>query len=84
MEPDNRQILGEIASEAALERKEFLVEATDQLRRFLDGQAERIRELGGMVLIDEDPDYLSIAPDGSPKRHARQRGCPRSRLRRAS
>ncbi|MBA2558032.1 MAG: hypothetical protein H0V12_11930 [Chloroflexi bacterium] len=58
-------LLGEIANEAAMERSSFLVEAADQLRGFLDNHADRIRELGGMVLIDEDPDYLSIAPDGT-------------------
>jgi hypothetical protein len=25
----------------------------------------RIRDLGGLVLIDEDPDYLAVAPDGT-------------------
>ncbi|CAN5601054.1 hypothetical protein BH20CHL6_BH20CHL6_07530 [soil metagenome] len=58
-------LLGEIANEAAMERSSFLVEAADQLRGFLENHADRIRELGGMVLIDEDPDYLSIAPDGT-------------------
>ena len=36
---------------------------TDQLNRFLDANAERIAALGGLTLIDEDPDYLAIAPD---------------------
>jgi hypothetical protein len=58
-------LLGELAADAAIERNSFLVEATDQLRRFLDANADRIRELGGLVLIDDDPDYLSVAPDGS-------------------
>ncbi len=38
---------------------------TDQLRRFLDRHKERIAAYGGLTLIDEEPDYLSIAPDGS-------------------
>jgi hypothetical protein len=65
MDNDRAVMLGEIAADAAIERKTFLVDATDQLRRFLDSNGDRIRELGGMVLIDDDPDYLSIAPDGT-------------------
>ena len=56
-------LLGELASDAALERSDFLVQATEQLRRFLDANGERIAALGGLTLIDDDPDYLSIAPD---------------------
>jgi len=63
MEADRTGTLGEIASDAAIERKTFLVDATEQLRNFLDANGDRIRDLGGMVLIDDDPDYLSIAPD---------------------
>jgi hypothetical protein len=58
-------LLGEIAMEAGIERASFLTDAAGQLERFLKGNRERIAELGGMVLIDDDPDYLSIAPDGS-------------------
>jgi hypothetical protein len=57
--------LGEIAADAAIERNSFLAEAGEQLRRFLAANQRRIREAGGMVLIDDDPDYLSVAPDGS-------------------
>ena len=31
--------------------------------KFLDRHRERIAALGGLTLIDDDPDYLSIAPD---------------------
>lgn len=58
-------ILGEIATEAGIERSSFLMDAADQLTKFLETNEGRIKELGGMVLIDDDPDYLSIAPDGS-------------------
>ncbi len=58
-------ILGEIATEAGIERNTFLTDAADQLNRFLDANKDHIRELGGMVLIDDDPDYLSVAPDGT-------------------
>ena len=57
--------LGEVASDASLERTTFLVQAGDQLKRFLDANRARIKEIGGLVLIDDDPDYLSVAPDGS-------------------
>jgi hypothetical protein len=55
--------LGEIAIEAGQERAAFLNDAASQLRRFLEKNRDRIAEVGGMVLLDEDPDYLSIAPD---------------------
>ena len=58
-------ILGEIATEAGIERTSFLTDAAEQLTRFLETNEDRIRELGGLVLIDDDPDYLSIAPDGT-------------------
>src|SRR4029450_9472109 len=69
-EPNGRQtmdghndLLGELAADAALERSDFLVQATEQLRKFLDHPKERIAVLGGLTLIDDEPDYLSIAPD---------------------
>ncbi|MFL5680003.1 MAG: hypothetical protein ACJ77B_05320 [Chloroflexota bacterium] len=63
METGRNDQLGELAADAALERSDFLVQATEQLRRFLDANRDRVAELGGLTLIDEDPDYLSIAPD---------------------
>ncbi|HXG40118.1 MAG TPA: hypothetical protein VNJ28_04175 [Candidatus Limnocylindrales bacterium] len=63
MAESRNDLLGELAADAALERRDFLVAATDQLRRFLEANRERIAELGGLTLIDDDPDYLSIAPD---------------------
>jgi len=63
MDTSRNDLLGEIAADAALERSDFLVQATEQLRKFLSANNDRINELGGLVLIDEDPDYLSIAPD---------------------
>jgi hypothetical protein len=62
---DRSASLGEIAADAALERNSFLTTAAEQLKRFLDSNRERVKELGGMVLIDDDPDYLSVAPDGT-------------------
>ncbi len=65
MDLSRNQALGEIAADAALERRDFLVTATDRLRRFLDANASRIEDVGGLVLIDDDPDYLAVAPDGT-------------------
>lgn len=57
--------LGEIAADASLERTSFLAQAGDQLKRFLDANRARIKDAGGLVLIDDEPDYLSVAPDGT-------------------
>jgi hypothetical protein len=64
MDPRN-DLLAEMARDAALERSDFLVRAGEQLDRFLHDQQERVKELGGLTLIDDDPDYLAIAPDGT-------------------
>jgi len=63
MDTGRNDLLGEIAADAALERGDFIMQATEQLRQFLDRHRERIAASGGMTLIDEEPDYLSIAPD---------------------
>src|SRR5215218_3672067 len=65
MDVSRNSMLGELASDAASERSDFLVQATQQLAGFLDRNRTRIADLGGLTLIDEDPDYLSIAPDGT-------------------
>jgi hypothetical protein len=65
MDTSRSVLLGEIARDAALERTDFLVQATEQFRRFLEANKERIAEIGGLTLIDDEPDYLSIAPDGT-------------------
>jgi hypothetical protein len=58
-----RNDLGELAADAALERTDFLVQATDQFRKFIERNGDRVRDVGGLTLIDDDPDYLAIAPD---------------------
>lgn len=63
MDVSRNSMLGELAGDAASERNDFVVQATEQLARFLDRNRARISQLGGMTLIDEDPDYLSVAPD---------------------
>ena len=59
------ELLAELIRDAALERSDFLVRSGEQLEQFLKDQAERISEMGGLTLIDDDPDYLAIAPDGT-------------------
>src|SRR5450755_1735931 len=56
-------LLSALARDASLERSDYLVRAAEQFQRFLDANAHAIKEIGGLTLIDEDPDYLSIAPD---------------------
>jgi hypothetical protein len=63
MDTSRNDQLGELAAEAAHERSDFLVQASAQLRKFLDANAERISGLGGLVLIDDEVDYLAIAAD---------------------
>ena len=59
----HNDLLGELAADAALERADFIRQSAEQLHRFLDHHRDRISALGGLTLIDEEPDYLSIAPD---------------------
>ncbi len=51
-----------VAREAELERRDFLYEATEQIRRFLDANRDRLREVGSVVLVDDDQDYLVYHP----------------------
>jgi hypothetical protein len=63
MDVGRNDMLSELANDAALERGDYLVQATEQLAKFIDRNRERISHLGGLTLIDDDPDYLSVAPD---------------------
>jgi hypothetical protein len=54
--------LRELAGEAELERRDFVYEATEQLRRFLDSNRERLREIGPIKLVDDEQDYLLFDP----------------------
>jgi hypothetical protein len=54
--------LRELAVEADLERRDFLYEATEQLRRFLDANRDRLREIGPIKLVDDEQDYLLYHP----------------------
>ena len=65
MELQRNDHLSEMARDAALERSDFLVRSGEQLERFMERHGDRIRDLGGLTLIDDDPDYLAVAPDGT-------------------
>jgi hypothetical protein len=54
--------LRELAAEADLERRDFVYEATEQLRRFVEANRERLREIGPIKLVDDDQDYLVYNP----------------------
>ena len=54
--------LRELAAESELERRDFLYEATEQLRKFLDTNRERLREVGPIRLVDDEQDYLLYHP----------------------
>ena len=54
--------LRELAIEADLERRDFLYEATEQLRRFLEANRDRLREIGPVKLVDDAQDYLLYHP----------------------
>jgi hypothetical protein len=54
--------LRELAAEAELERRDFVYEATEQLRRFLDQNRERLREIGPIKLVDDEQDFLVYHP----------------------
>ena len=51
-----------LAEEAELERRDFLYESTEQLRRFLDANQKRLAEVGSIVLVDDDQDHLVYHP----------------------
>ena len=59
----HNDLLGELAADAALERSDFIRQAAEQLHGFLQHHRDRISSIGGLTLIDDEPDYLSIAPD---------------------
>jgi len=54
--------LRELAEEAELERRDFIVEATEQLRRFIEANRDRLREIGQLTLVDDEQDFLRYHP----------------------
>ncbi|MEO5704245.1 MAG: hypothetical protein ABIZ52_04425, partial [Candidatus Limnocylindrales bacterium] len=54
-----------MSRDAEMERTDFLARAGEQLDRFMAAHQHRIQQLGGVVLIDDDPDYLAVTADGT-------------------
>jgi len=65
MQTRRNALLVDMGREASLERSDFLVRAGEQLQRFVTSHASRIRALGGITLIDDEGDFLAVAPDGT-------------------
>jgi hypothetical protein len=63
MDTSRNDLLGELAADASLEHSDFLAQAAAQLEKFLDANVDRIADLGGLVLIDDEVDYLAVAAD---------------------
>ncbi|MEX1343155.1 MAG: hypothetical protein AB1Z63_00640, partial [Candidatus Limnocylindrales bacterium] len=57
--------LEDLVADASRRRDDFLADAGRQFVRFLEANKSRLQDLGGLVLIDEEPDYLFISPDGT-------------------
>lgn len=54
-----------LAEEATRRHDAFVDEAGRQFVQFLEENKARLEELGGLVLIDEEPEYLSVSDDGT-------------------
>ncbi len=65
MDTSRNDLLGELAADASLEHSDYLTTAAAQLDKFLDANCDRIAELGGLVLIDDEVDYLAVTADGT-------------------
>jgi hypothetical protein len=64
-EQKRASILEDLASDAARRRDEFLSDAGRKFVRFLDANKYQLKELGGLVLIDDEPDYLFVSEEGT-------------------
>jgi hypothetical protein len=65
MDEQRRSALLEgMAADAERLREEFLDVAGRQFRSFIDANRDRLRDLGGLVLIDDGPEYLSVDAEG--------------------
>jgi hypothetical protein len=58
-------LLEELAADAGRLRDEFLQAAGSTFVRFIEANKERLGELGGLVLIDDEPDYLFVTEEGT-------------------
>jgi len=65
MEGRRNALLADMARDADIERTDFLARAGEQLGRFMAAHEGRVRQLGGLVLIDDNDEYLAVAADGT-------------------
>ena len=65
MEGRRNALLADMARDADIERTDFLARSGEQLERFMAAHEGRIRQLGGIVLIDDNEEYLAVTADGS-------------------
>ena len=63
-EQKRNEALEALADEATRQHDAFVAEAGSQFVRFLEANKSRLAELGGLVLIDEEPEYLSVTDEG--------------------
>ena len=65
MEGRRNALLADVGRDAEIERTEFLARSGEQLERFMAAHEGRIRQLGGLVLIDDNDEYLAVTADGT-------------------
>ena len=58
-------LLDDLATDAGRRRDDFLTDAGRKFVRFLDANKSRLKDLGGLVLIDDEPDYLFVTEEGA-------------------
>ncbi|HJW20954.1 MAG TPA: hypothetical protein VJ506_00845, partial [Candidatus Limnocylindrales bacterium] len=65
MEGRRNALLADVGRDADIERTDFLARAGEQLERVMAAHEGRIRQLGGLVLIDDNDEYLAVTADGT-------------------
>ena len=65
MDEKRASVLEDLATDADRRRDEFTRDAGRQFVRFIEANKRRLKDLGGLVLIDDEPDYLFISPEGT-------------------
>jgi hypothetical protein len=65
MDDKRASILEDLSADASRRRNEFLDDAGRKFVRFLDANKSRLKDLGGLVLIDDEPDYLFVTETGT-------------------
>jgi len=67
-------LLDDLAADAGRRRDDFLTDAGRQFGRFLNANRSRLKDLGGLVLIDDEPDYLFVSEEGKFRSRTRFQG----------